>query len=149
MRSNITFWSGILIAVLLCSACGPLFSQSGIQSNANKHPSPVIHLPTSTSDPGGPGSTRSYFQGPLSVIITKPSDNDVVSTSPVRIEGEANPGTVISLNDALVAVDASHKFSVQIPLQSGLNTIEIVASDEQGNQEYGFLTLSLEENEIP
>jgi hypothetical protein len=146
MRS-ITIWIGIFIAVLFCSSCEPLNFPFGKRTSANQQPSLILPNPKAITNPGGPVSTRSFFQGPLSVVITKPDDNAVLSTSPVMIEGEANPGTVISLNDALVIVDASHKFNVPIPLQNGLNTIEIVASDEQGNQEYGFLTLSLEESE--
>ncbi|MBE0696271.1 MAG: hypothetical protein IH586_05050 [Anaerolineaceae bacterium] len=147
MRSNFTFWTGILIAVLFCSACVPLTSQSDIPSTKEPQNPPVLILPTTT--PNEPFPTKSFFQGPLSVIITEPNDNDVVTTSPIIIEGEANPGTVISFNDSLVVVDSSHKFAVQISLQSGFNTIEIVASDEEGNQDYRFLTLSLEESEIP
>jgi hypothetical protein len=143
MRRKIFHWITFLSLVFLSSACEPFSSPLS---------PPAADLPpvqTSVNTPDHPESTQAPFQGPLSVILLQPGDNALVPASPVRITGEAEPGTVISFNDVPVIVDTSRKFVVDIPLEPGINTIEIVASDDQGNQDFKFLTLTLEQTTTP
>jgi hypothetical protein len=72
--------------------------------------------------------------GPLSVSFTSPQNEAVVSAPQVVVAGNAPPETVISVNDAIVVVDASGAFSTTVPLQEGPNELDIVASDPAGNQ---------------
>jgi hypothetical protein len=146
MRGFFSFWVVPLLMILICSACEPAISPPSSPPALN--PKPTFALPSvDTPNPTQPDAAGPFFHGPLSVIITDPDDNAVLTTSPVFIHGEADPGTVISLNDVLILVDAQRKFSCQVELQPGINTIEIVASDEQANEEFRFITLNLEEVE--
>ena len=72
--------------------------------------------------------------------ILSPAAEAVVNVPEVEVVGEAKPETVITLNDEIVVVDASGTFSVTLPLEEGLNVIEVVASDPQGHE----TTLELE-----
>jgi glucodextranase-like protein len=66
--------------------------------------------------------------------ILSPQDGDVVNVPKVKVVGEAKPDTVITLNDEIVVVDQSGTFSVTLPLDEGLNNIEVVASDAEGHE---------------
>jgi hypothetical protein len=66
--------------------------------------------------------------------ILSPAAEAVVNVPEVEVIGEAKPETVITLNDEIVVVDESGTFSVTLPLEEGLNVIEVVASDPQGHE---------------
>jgi hypothetical protein len=83
----------------------------------------------------------SPLRGPLSVIITSPLENAVVQTDRVDLTGEADPETVISIDDQIVLVGPERKFSVPLALDEGPNTIEITASDPAGNAGTVYLTV--------
>lgn len=144
MRFIRSAWILLLLLPILLTACEPFFSPSNSPSQAGQDQTFAPAEP-GAPDPQAQPPAQSFFQGPLSVILTRPEDNAVVTASPVLIEGEADPGTVISLNDALVVVDSSRKFSLLFPLQPGINAIEIVASDAEDQQDFRFFTLTLED----
>lgn len=81
------------------------------------------------------------LRGPLSVVINSPLDNAELTDPAVVLSGEADPDTVISINDAIVVTGADRKFSVPLTLEAGPNVIEITASDAAGNQGTVFMTL--------
>jgi hypothetical protein len=72
--------------------------------------------------------------GPLAVRISAPLDEAVVNAPQVAVTGQAAPETVISINNAILVVDASGAFSTTVPLQEGPNELDIEASDPAGNQ---------------
>jgi hypothetical protein len=96
----------------------------------------VNNQPTATSS--------APIDGPLSVVIESPADDITVTESPLEISGQADPGTVISINDEILLVQEDRRFSVQITLVEGINLIEIIASDLDENQEAFYLTVELE-----
>ena len=87
-----------------------------------------------------PGETASeapplvLSSGPLVVTLTSPADETVVSAPQVDVAGQAPAETVISIGDSITVVDASGQFSIPVPLEEGPNSLEIVASDADGNQ---------------
>lgn len=52
----------------------------------------------------------------------------------VLVTGETFTNMIISLNDEITLSDAEGKFSALVPLVEGINVIEIVASDLEGNE---------------
>jgi hypothetical protein len=89
-------------------------------------------------------SSSAPIDGPLSVVIESPSDDITVNQSPLEISGQADPGTVISINDEIILVQEDRRFSVQIALVEGINLVEIIASDLDENQEAFYLTVDFE-----
>lgn len=85
----------------------------------------LIVVPTLTSSPS---PTLVGFK------IISPEDNAVVNTPEVVVQGEAQPETVITLNDVIVVVDQTGIFSATVLLEEGPNVIEIVTSDINGNE---------------
>ncbi len=102
-------------------------------------PAPLV---TETALPASDPGDNTIFHGPLSVIITQPADGAEVQTGTVTLEGQADPETVINIGDQILVVDAGRKFSVPLAMAEGPNIIEITASDPDGNQATGYLTLT-------
>jgi hypothetical protein len=77
----------------------------------------------------------------LSLEITQPEDGDQVNTSSVLVSGKTNAGAVVSIsvdgNDKIeiANVDQNGNFSATVTLEEGPNFIEVLASDQQGNEE--------------
>jgi hypothetical protein len=96
-------------------------------------------LPAQTLPPAGDG-----FDGPLSVVIFFPADEAVVFTNLLQVSGEADPGTVLEINDFVVVVGADRHFMVEVPLEEGMNIIELTASDDNESEESGYLVVTYE-----
>jgi len=80
--------------------------------------------------------------GSLWVRILAPADNAVVATQVVEVRGEAPEDTVLSINDEILIVSSDQLFSLYVTLEEGLNVIEIVASDYDGNEISHILTIT-------
>lgn len=72
--------------------------------------------------------------------ITQPADGAQVNTSSVLVSGKTTTGAVVSIsvngNDEveIANVDQNGNFSGTVVLEEGPNLIEVVASDQEGNQ---------------
>ncbi|HEY4579598.1 MAG TPA: hypothetical protein VIG89_01065 [Candidatus Acidoferrales bacterium] len=82
--------------------------------------------------------------GSLVVTILSPLDGAEVNVPEVEVAGTAPAETTITANDEILVVDATGRFSVTLPLEPGLNLIEIVASDLAGNEVSAELTVVYE-----
>jgi len=78
---------------------------------------------------------------PLTLEITEPEDESVVHVSEIVVSGITRSDAVVSINDAVVEVDEDGKFSATVTLEVGPNSIEVIASDYEGNEESQVLTL--------
>ncbi len=74
----------------------------------------------------------------LFLEISRPSDGAQVSTSTVIVTGRTIPDAVVSLlvNEEIeiADVDQNGNFSVSIYLEEGPNLVEVIASDQYGNE---------------
>lgn len=77
-------------------------------------------------------------QATLFLEITQPQDGAQVSTSAILVTGKTIPNAVVSISvdDKLemAEVDRDGEFSVTVTLEEGPNFIEVVASDQEGNE---------------
>ncbi len=110
-----------------------------LQPSATLQPPSATNTPFDTPQPiatlpANPTPTAMFAGDSLWLRITSPLDNSVVNNSPVWVRGEAAAWTVISINDAVLLVDESEMFAKEVTLEQGLNLLEIVASDIQGNE---------------
>ena len=99
--------------------------------------------PSATPEAAQPADTPVLTQssGPLTVQIF--SDSDVeVSALKYLVSGRAPAGTVLSINDEITVVDQSQAFAVWVPLDEYQNLIEIVASDDAGDEVSFMLTVT-------
>ena len=89
-------------------------------------------------------AAEAQFQGPLSVIIQGISDEMLVQSSQLELNGTADPETAISFDDQIVYVGPNRTFSVTIVLEEGPNLIEITASDLSENSATVYLSVTYE-----
>jgi hypothetical protein len=76
----------------------------------------------------------------LFLELKQPADGAEVSTSPINVTGKTIPGAVVSVSVddeiiEVVNVGQDGKFTVAVTLEEGPNFIEVIASDQQGNEE--------------
>ncbi|MFC1992847.1 hypothetical protein ACFLV3_03445 [Chloroflexota bacterium] len=90
---------------------------------------PSIQAPTSTATEA------------LSLAITGPADEAIVSASRITVSGKTLADAVISINGAIADVDYQGIFIGEVNLDAGPNIIEVVASDFYGNEKSAILTV--------
>ncbi|MEK7281734.1 MAG: hypothetical protein AAB037_05230 [Chloroflexota bacterium] len=108
--------------------------------------------PGSTSVPTAPTSTAASTQAttpspssaaaPLLLIIVEPIDESVVEVSVITIRGRTLADAVVSVNGELADVDSNGNFSVQVTLDEGPNVLDVIATDEGGNEVTAQLIVS-------
>lgn len=82
--------------------------------------------------------------GPLTLQVLSPQDGATVNTSQITVSGTASPGEVVTVNDNIILVGADGKFQTTISLDEGPNLIEIIASNNAGNETSVELTVTYE-----
>ena len=118
-----------------------------------QQPSPTVTstpVPTPTTKPTSTTTTTPTLPPTttptaLFLVITQPTDGAQVSASNIGITGKTIPGAVVSvsINDEIeiVTVGQDGKFTVRVTLEEGPNLIEVVASDQQGNEKFATVTV--------
>ena len=118
-----------------------------------QQPSPTVTstpIPTPTPKPTSTTTTTPTLSPTttptaLSLVVTQPTDGALVSASDIGITGKTIPGAVVSvsINDKIeiVIVGQDGKFTIAVALEEGPNIIEVIASDQQGNEESATVTV--------
>lgn len=70
------------------------------------------------------------FAGSPFLKINTPNNNIVTNNDTIEIAGKTNPGTILTINNQVVATNESGNFSVNIPLEPGLNTLTITSKNK-------------------
>jgi hypothetical protein len=78
---------------------------------------------------------------PLVLQVEEPADESIVNASSITVRGTTTSGAVVSVNGALASVDSNGAFQLTIALDEGPNVIEVVASDDAGNEAYSILSV--------
>lgn len=124
--------------VTLAPTSTPLPTTLAPTDTATQTPSP-----TATAKPTvSPMPTETV----LFLEISQPTDEAQVSTSPILITGRTIPEAVVSLliNEEIeiADVDQNGNFSVNIYLEEGPNLVEVIASDQYGNENSVIIVVS-------
>jgi hypothetical protein len=90
-------------------------------------------MPTASQPPAAAGP---YSEFPLGdgLVIVFAQDLMTVSAAQFSLQGQAPPGTVISINEQFAVVDESQAFAFPLALEEGPNLVEIVASNASGQE---------------
>ena len=91
----------------------------------------VNAIPTSSATTS---TTPGTSPGTLPLTVTSPIDSATVSTSTVTVQGQTTPGATVTVNGISDVADANGNFSIDVSLDNGPNAIDIVATDDNGNQ---------------
>ena len=93
----------------------------------------------SALSPRKDASSQTESKGPsdASISIAKPSQNDVVGTSPVEVSGITKPNARVVVpgegKDYFTLADSKGAFAQDVALVGGLNEIVVIAFDEKGS----------------
>ena len=77
----------------------------------------------------------------VTLNITQPQDETTVSTSTVQVKGVTTGDATVDVNGIMVDVGADGAFSTAVTLGQGPNSIQVTASDSQGNESSQVLTV--------
>jgi hypothetical protein len=79
-------------------------------------------------------TTLGASQGTLPLTVTSPIDSATLSTSTVTVQGRTTPGATVTVNGNSDVADANGNFSIDVSLDNGPNAIDVIATDDSGNQ---------------
>ena len=151
MNKFVTFTVLVLIA-----ACSPAPTTASLATPLipTNEPiitaSPQVVLPTAAIQPIAtiPGvpepSSTQMTTSALWLQVLSPQDDSVVDAPEVDVIGSAPAGAVISVNDDILIVGADLQFKTTVSLDEGPNLIEVIASDEDGNEVFALLAVTYE-----
>ena len=98
---------------------------------------------TPTVGPNTP-SPKEYTKEGFTIRFYSPQDGDIVNTPQVNLTGWTNSDTVMTINNDIYTLDGQKAFSIPLTLEEGPNAIEIVASDNSGNEIDLVMTITYE-----
>jgi hypothetical protein len=136
--------------ILLLAACSPTPTvvPSAPSTNSNSPmpatPLPQEVIPTTDIQPAPTIINAPDTSGTLWLQILSPEDEAVVNIPQVDVMGSAPAGAVITVNDDILIVGNDQQFKTTISLDEGPNLIEIIASDDNGNEMPILLTVTYE-----
>ena len=80
------------------------------------------------------------FPSGADVSLFAPQEDEAVTEAWVDVIGSAPAETVITLDDEITVAGADGMFYARVPLEEGLNEIQCIASDLEGNEvEFSFI----------
>jgi len=98
----------------------------------------ITPTPSPTLTPT-PTSTALFLE------IVEPENESTVSTESIIVSGSTIPDAVVSIlvdtEIEIADVDEQGDFSATVTLAEGPNYIEVLASDQEGNEEYSILVV--------
>jgi len=144
-----------IFALFLITACGPTPTVVPLSAPASTNspvPSmvasqvalPTAVIPTVMLQPTATAASAPATSESLWLQVLSPLDNAVVNSSQVDVTGSAPAGAVISVNDEILIAGADQQFITTVTLDEGPNLIEVIASDENGNEMSVLLTVTYE-----
>jgi hypothetical protein len=83
--------------------------------------------------PGEPYRVAVFPSG-AEIFLLSPQEDDIVACPWVDVVGTAPADTVVTLNDEIAVAGMDGLFHARVPLEEGLNEIQCVASDLEGNE---------------
>ena len=94
---------------------------------------------------GGEETKPTLTPTALFLEIIEPENESTVSTASIIVSGSTIPGAVVSISVdteiEIADVDEQGNFSATVTLEEGPNYIEVLASDQEGNEEYSILVV--------
>jgi hypothetical protein len=89
---------------------------------------PVNSLPAASQ------TTQGVLQNAIPLNVIDPADGAELSTDTVTVRGQTLPAAVIRVNEASGVADSGGNFSLSVSLEPGLNGIDVIATDNGGNE---------------
>ena len=101
------------------------------------------HEPNLTPPQAIPEPSPETLPAGFFLTVTQPPDNSIIDIDKVEVRGHSTPGAVVSVNNEIAIADTRGIFAMTITLEEGPNVIEIIASDDEGNEATTSLMVTL------
>ena len=142
----------IYTLIFLLTACGPTptvapptpITNSKPTASIPASPLPEAVIPTAVIQPTPTNISLPEPAGAIWLQVLSPLDEAVVSAPQVDVIGSAPAGSVVSVNEEILLVGDDQQFHTVVLLEEGPNLIEIIASDENGNETSALLAVTYE-----
>lgn len=138
----------ILIIVVALLALGGVYAYRQMNKTVGVNlPSYSLSGTAAARTGGGMGgiAVPTPTQAPLnqiSLTVTSPANSSTLTTSSVVVSGSTVANADVIINDTDVKADANGNFSTTLTLDEGENTIDIIASDADGNSSEQMLNVT-------
>lgn len=137
--------------ILLLAACSPTPTVAPLSPATDSNrpaaipatPVPQKVIPTADIQ-ATPTVVSADTSGSLWLQVFSLQDEAVVNTPQVDVIGSAPVGAVISVNDEILIAGDDGQFKTTVFLDEGPNLIEIIASDDNGNETSLILAVTYE-----
>lgn len=137
----------VLGLMLGAFACTGKETTPAVAPGTSSSISASMPIPTSTAVATPMPPTSTTTAAALFLRVTSPEDESTVSTSSIQVTGSTIAGAVVSVtvndNTQMADVDQSGNFQVTVLLEEGPNQIDVVASDQQGNEQSSTVTVMM------
>lgn len=128
----------ILLVIMITGIVLYKKSQQSVIRSAQPQAVPTLTvMPVAANNQG----EQPIEQG-LSLQLTSPADKAVVSTPSISVSGLTKPGAEININDLQTKADLQGRFTQNLSLEEGENTIVVSANDDLGNYAEKSLTVT-------
>ena len=77
----------------------------------------------------------------VELTVTEPLNETTVNTASIGVKGRTEADSVVTVNEAVVEVDAEGRFGTSVILEEGPNLIEVVASSFDDDKAQSHITL--------
>lgn len=145
--------TGLMIVLTSCTPTSTTAPPLPITTSDSSIPIPATPVPQEVAPTPAPGTViessptvESALAGTetLWFQILSPQDEAIVSTPQVDVIGSAPSGAIVSINDEILIVGSDQQFKARVTLDEGPNLIEIIASNEAGDESSLMLTITYE-----
>jgi len=138
----------ILIYLILILIFGwGIMAYKGLKTSPQKTDTTgeITGSPTSKPEESNPTgqTTAQKNTNEISLTVSQPQNNAVVSTPTIQVTGKTLPGIDVSINEKDVKADSQGNFSASLSLDEGDNIVSVLAVDQNGNSSEKELTVTL------
>ncbi len=103
----------------------------------------LSQAPTSISPLNNSPSTSTDSSNAIPLKVTQPIDGADVNAGLVTVKGQTAPNATVCINDEVDTSDANGNFSINLSLDPGPAAIDVLATDEDGNQSEVILLVNV------
>jgi hypothetical protein len=103
----------------------------------------IVSLVTATETIASTTSTVVLDKIPPPLTLSKPKDGDKIDGTNLTVEGKAEPGAIVLVNDRSVIVGQDGNFSDILTVPAGVLPLTVIARDRAGNETKAQLSVTV------
>lgn len=144
-----TLFLATMLLLAACTTVTPTQPAAALEPGTPL-PGPTEAAPAAPARPSEAPTDAALTASPPAVSealylrVLWPEEGSLISVAEIELVGEAPPGAVVSIGEEILIVPADGGFRQVIRLEEGPNAIEIVASNQAGEEQSLIFTIVYE-----